>query len=122
MSPVYEQWIDEHYPTKELCYLQCATATLQMVKAFPELLRVRGFYCGRPHWWLLDTDGGIVDPTAKQFNYGGLYSYEEWDETLPEPKGKCKHCGELSYDDPNFCSEACWKATKAILEGKADYA
>lgn len=41
-----------------------------MVEAFPELKRVRGHYhCpwlskAQPHWWCVDPDGNIVDPTV----------------------------------------------------------
>ena len=51
----------------------CREATAAMVKAFPELRRVRGHYGWCPHWWCETPDGTVVDPTARQFTPGGIY-------------------------------------------------
>lgn len=89
---------------------RCAEYTLQMQAAFPELIRVRGHYYhpllgARPHWWLKTPSGEIVDPTARQFFTGG--NYDEWDESEPEPTGKCVNCGEFCYDGRSMCSNEC---------------
>ena len=52
----YRQWVDYHYPTKLAAQHQCGQATSLMVKAYPELRRVCGFFhhpfSGLPlqHW------------------------------------------------------------------------
>lgn len=98
MGTQYDDWIREHITDP---HGKCVEATLEMAAAFPELKRVRGHYHSafqgtRPHWWLVTLNGQIVDPTASQFSAVGMY--EEWDETQPEPTGKCPNCGELIYD------------------------
>lgn len=112
MKQEYKDWVDEHYPEYTSSFCKCATATLEMQKTFPELMRVRGEfidpYLGpREHWWLKTQEGEIIDPTIKQFIYLSDSQYEERDESLPEPKGKCMNCGKYSYYDSNFCSDAC---------------
>lgn len=94
---------------------KCAEATTSMVQMFPELRRVRGFYCcplwgRREHWWLVAPDGSIVDPTVRQFPGGGLGDYQEWTEGDFEPVGKCINCGEYVYQEGIggvLCNEAC---------------
>lgn len=94
---------------------QCAEATLAMVAAFPELRRVRGhvFLMGTAkqpaHWWCVDPDGRIVDPTAHQ--YPNLVGYDEWIEGEEEPVGRCANCGGYIYASSGYtdtvCSDAC---------------
>lgn len=108
----YAAWIVTNVPEPRG---KCAAATLAMSAAFPELKRVRGHYeCyawgRRDHWWLVTTDGQIVDPTAAQFPSHGLGEYIERDESLPEPTGKCPDCGEFVYGRGTFCSRACSEA------------
>lgn len=108
----YQQWIDEHVPTEESALGSCAEVTLAMVEAFPELTRVRGHYfCplwnrDREHWWCATNEGAVIDPTVKQFPSKGCGIYEPWDESLPEPTGKCLECGEYCYEDNTFCCPA----------------
>jgi len=106
----YQQWIKDNVTNPNL---QCAKYTLEMLEAFPELKRVRGYYHDffqgrRPHWWLVKPDGYVIDPTVEQFCLGG--EYELYDESLGEPKGKCINCGELSYYHMNVCSKKCVEA------------
>ena len=106
MKYQYRKWIDENVSDP---YNACREATEEMAAAFPDLERVRGHYhCPdlgkRPHWWLLDPNGVIVDPTADQFPSGGSGAYEAWDESQPEPTGKCPNCGDYSYGSQYFCS------------------
>lgn len=97
----------------------CQETAQAMVKDFPELTRVRGFYNDvlqgeRPHWWCVDLEGEIVDPTAAQFAPCG--EYLPYDESLGEPRGQCLNCGGLMYDTPlvvGVCSEACFEEAKA---------
>jgi hypothetical protein len=77
---------------------------------------VRGYYhepiwnTAEPHWWCVDSEGTIHDPTAKQFPSGGIPSfYEEFDGTV-----SCAECGkELREEDADiegnyaFCSLRC---------------
>ena len=108
---MYKDWIDEHYPDKKSAMLQCKEATKLMAEEFPELRRVRGnVMVGvdyRPHWWLVATDGSIVDPTYRQFT--NISFYEEHDESMGDSHGKCRRCGELLYrskgDDSYLCRE-----------------
>ena len=109
MQEKYEKWIKENVTKPRL---QCAEYTLKMQKQFPELKRIRGHYfCDRehPHWWLIDEDDNIIDPTIVQFpSIDGIYI--PWDETQKEPIGKCLNCGELIYDciiSSQICSKIC---------------
>lgn len=93
----------------------CKETTLAMQEAFPELTRVRGhYYClpwgERDHWWLIDPDGKIVDPTKAQFPCYGCGQYIAWNEGDPEPTGKCLNCGEYVYDDASHCNDTCRQA------------
>lgn len=80
----------------------------------PSLRLVRGWYFdvtwGRQeHWWCQTPDGTIVDPTWKQFPFGGIESmYEEYEGVFP-----CMGCGaEVHEDDPeryeSNCSSSCY--------------
>jgi hypothetical protein len=93
----YQEWIDRVAET----YGTCREVTKQMAKEFPELRRVRGhYYCWvwgeQAHWWLMDLDNRLLDPTADQFPSKGQGRYEEWEG--PEPTGKCLECGEYCYN------------------------
>lgn len=81
MKPEYALWIDnwaqEHNGDVAE---QCHIATLEMVKAFSELLRVSGGISGSDferttHYWCETLDGLIIDPTLAQFGKGP-YVYE----------------------------------------------
>jgi len=104
----YEQWIKDNVTET---YGKCSEVTLRMQKAFPELIRVRGhYYCyawgEREHWWLT-LDEKIIDPTSSQFPSKGFGDYIPWDESQPEPTGKCPNCGEYCYEGRTLCSEDC---------------
>ena len=119
MKQQYLTWIAENV-TKT--YGKCAEVTAQMQSTFSELRRVRGhYYCliwgEREHWWLVDPDGRIVDPTAQQFPSSGTGSYVEWDESQPEPTGRCPNCGGLCYDGDQVCSENCHVEYMAFCAG-----
>jgi len=108
----YDTWIKNNIKDS---YGRCSEITEQMVKVFPELVRVRGhYYCPywgeRQHWWLVTQNGEIIDPTATQFPSKGMGHYEQWDESKPEPTGICPNCGEFAYDGNTCCSDACGQA------------
>lgn len=94
---------------------KCAEVTASMEVEFPELDRVRGHYhCWvwgvREHWWLVDLDDHVVDPTAEQFPSKGSAAYVPWDEDAEEPSGQCLNCGEYVYDNASHCNETCRRA------------
>lgn len=125
----YAAWIDAyiaerlprcHPPEPRVAVLgSCASATEQMVKAFPELRRVAGFYGGREHWWCVAPDGTVVDPTAAQFDPG--FAYEEYDAARHGPRrsGRCPECGDDVYEGADFCSPACLRRYGARLNAEA---
>ena len=93
-------------------YGKCKQVTESMAVAFPELHRVRGhYYCDTwgecAHWWLIDPNWQVVDPTAAQFPSKGAGKYVKWEEGSEEPTGKCPNCGELIYGGDSVCSEKC---------------
>lgn len=111
MKEKYKEWITNYNQSHPDTYGLCAKATKEFLSTFPELKRVRGHVESvlstkqLPHWWCVDSDGEIVDPTAKQFGY--ISKYIEWDETQDEPTGKCPNCGELCYDYRFTCCDSC---------------
>ncbi len=108
-TALYNEWIQNNVTES---YGTCKEVTLKMQEAFPELRRVRGhYYCAiwgeRGHWWLIDENGNIVDPTKAQFPSKGIGHYDEWDESQKELTGICPNCGDYCYDGNSVCSEAC---------------
>ena len=100
---------------------RCAEITATMAAERPDLRRVRGIYVcpiwgRREHWWLVDAENSIVDPTASQFPSGGLGEYEEHIEGTPEPSGLCLDCRSYVYGGRTFCCEACAASTRAFME------
>ena len=109
MKPAYATWITANVTNT---YGRCKDVSEQMSAAFPELTLVRGYYyCWswgeRTHWWLVDEQGEIVDPTAAQFPSKGTGEYVAWVEGSPEPTGMCPNCGGYVYDGNTCCSEKC---------------
>lgn len=102
---------------------KCRDYSHAMAAAFPELKLVRGHYIDLyngtpdPHWWLETSEGEKVDPTLAQFLDGGRGQYIPWDESNPEPTGKCMNCGGYCYDNAHHCSDACEKETKRLFNG-----
>lgn len=121
MKQKYKKWISNYNQLNPDTYGMCTKATQQFLKEFPELKRVRGHVesvlsCKPlPHWWCVDPDGEIVDPTAKQFEC--ITRYIKWDESQPEPTGKCPNCGEYCYDHKFVCCDACAEEYSAYVFG-----
>jgi hypothetical protein len=66
---------------------KCYAWTHKFVEAFPQLRQVCGFYGHGEHYWCVEPDGTIVDPTVEQF-----------DEALDQIYlGKCMNCGSEIY-------------------------
>jgi hypothetical protein len=117
MKAEHQQWIESIAVVAGTCKETC----LQMLGVFPELKLIRGHYIcpfwgEREHWWLKDGDD-IVDPTDAQFPSKGMGEYIEWDETQPEPTGKCPNCGGYCYDGRSVCSDKCETEYLAYLNG-----
>lgn len=115
----YQKYIDTLNLTKETAYGKCHETCLEMQKTFPELKLIRGHYfdpiwLDRKHWWLETKDGEIIDPTAIQFPSKGQCLYTPWDESQPEPTGKCPNCGEYTFNN-EYVHEECRTAFMASL-------
>lgn len=119
----YNRWIKQNMRGRPVARV-CAEATPVMLRAFPELRRVRGHYVcpmGRryPHWWCETSAGHVVDPTADQFPSLGYGEYEPLPDKAPEPLGKCLECGAPCWPGPGasalFCSTACAASAAALL-------
>lgn len=106
----YQNWIWDTYGDTT-GYGKCDVRTEEMVAAFPELRRARGFYhCPswgpRTHWWCLTADGTVVDPSCRQFPSGGAGRYQELEED-ELPTGVCPDCGGFCFKEEPFCSDSC---------------
>ncbi len=99
----YQEYLKSLEMTYLKAYGNCEPVCRKMKDKFPELKLIRGhYYCDgwgkRMHWWLLSSDGKIIDPTAIQFPSNGTGAYELWDESHPEPTGMCPNCGDYVFD------------------------
>jgi hypothetical protein len=115
-NPLYEEKRRALLSRSGSSTAQCGPFTKAFVQAFPELRRVPGFYrCASghsagQHWWLIDLEGRIVDPTADQFDDAGAGTYEAYCPHKHKlPKGKCMCCGMEKYASEGCgpCSEEC---------------
>ncbi|MFA4870908.1 MAG: hypothetical protein WC623_22105 [Pedobacter sp.] len=115
MKIEYIEWIrkflENNNPKRK-----CKEAVNAMNLQFPELMKVRGHVKtilsenNEPHWWLVDTDRNIIDPTSSQFLV--IIEYIPHDETQPEPTGKCPNCGNYCYNYSSVCSDKCGEEYK----------
>lgn len=121
-AAAYEQWIEAYVAAQPGRFVRgkCDKATQEMVKAFPELRRAAGFvfstFGREQHWWCVDPNKNVVDPTREQFQV--VFEYEELDLNDPEtrkrvPTGVCMNCGEDTYEGKTFCSDDCENITLA---------
>lgn len=125
MDSKYRKWIEINVTGSG--YGQCAETTLKMLEAFPELVRVRGYYYDcvwgpREHWWLITSTGEVIDPTKAQFpDQDG--TYEELPRNAEEPVGQCMNCGEYCFESlggtTNTCSDKCSRETEACYNDLA---
>lgn len=132
----YEDWIAGYVAGRAGVLLgRCREASEAMLARFPTELRlVRGHVeCPRPwgrraHWWLVDPDGEIVDPTAGQFELG-ILRYDEYAEGDDLRLGRCMHCGSEIWGPPHsrtridtqFCDEACRHDFGRALATREDF-
>lgn len=125
----YQKYIEDHHSTYESCYRQCAPASKEMQRRFPELQIVRGHVetLGGwiSHWWLKTEEGEIVDPTAKQFR--GILGYEEWVPGEEIQVGRCMNCGDEIWRSVQnleitkqecICSDSCAKSFEMYLNSE----
>ncbi len=99
---------------------KCREFSEKLAAENPGFRVVRGWYdCllwGRQaHWWCVDQEGTIHDPTAKQFPSKGCGEYVEFDGNF-----ECSNCGASTpeeecthYGNYVFCSGQC--LTRYIL-------
>src|ERR1035437_1476152 len=81
---------------RDLVRARCGEFTQEFVEKFPHLKRVAGFVGGIEHWWCVDIDGAIVDPTAEQFH--GEPEYVPYIAAEHEVRlGRCMNCGDEIY-------------------------
>jgi len=118
MLPQYTEWIKNNVPAST--YGKCTEITEAMDKEFPELKRVRGWYEDaywgkREHWWMLDPNSNIIDPTKSQFpdQHG---DYHPLDESKPKPTGKCINCGGYCFNRNPTCSKECERQNREFME------
>ena len=92
---------------------KCKEACEALQKVIPELELVRGHYfdcvwnSNEAHWWLVDSDGNIVDPTANQFPTKGKMTdmYVPFNGII-----SCEQCGKSTKEED------------AIIMGNGHYA
>ena len=121
MNKKYQDWIvKKNYNSMQNVIGKCDMATKQMIKEFPELQRVAGVVYSRDnpdnfnrkqpkeytHWWCVDPDRNIVDPTKEQFQLIGKLEYREMN--TDEPISKCIGCGKYIQSNSRRCGECEW--------------
>ena len=93
---------------------KCKEYVDKAIKADPSLVKVRGHYhCPmwgvQAHWWCVKPDGGIFDPTVKQFPKPHVGDYIPFNGKI-----ECSQCGKqiteetaLFHSNYAFCSTSC---------------
>ena len=75
---------------------KCKEMCDELIKENPELTLVRGHYIctfnnkKEEHWWTVDLNGEIVDPTKLQFLDAGMGEYIEFTGAV-----ECEECGKV---------------------------
>lgn len=111
---------------------KCQSFTKRFVERFPHLTRIAGFYgapedvwlndpdeqCYRTeHFWCVDVNGTIVDPTVEQFIRKDM-AYTVLDPLKHKIQiGRCIECGEYIYGlrsegNKCICSPECQKSAE----------
>lgn len=102
----------------------CERAAKELAASTPGLRVARGWYLDaawgdQEHWWCVDADGVIHDPTVEQFPTGhipALRSYQEYDGSHP-----CAGCGIRVQEKDSvsgFCCGPCYGATIGLPVGR----
>lgn len=99
---------------------KCREAVEELLKERPELTAVRGYYfcpiwCrDEAHWWAVDAEGVIYDPTKLQFPSGGSGTYTPYDGNVA-----CDECGNHIELDPDVIDRPVRKdGEKVYHEGR----
>ena len=100
---------------------RCYEMASELCAKFPELTLTRGHYLctewgSQEHWWVVAPNGEIIDPTAGQFPSQGHGTYVPWDESQPEPTGKCPVCGRYTYNRDYTCPDTCTQEYELYLK------
>lgn len=81
---------------------------------------VRGWYnepmwnTREQHWWCVDDQGNIHDPTRKQFPSGGIKEfYEEFTGVMP-----CEQCGKPMTEDMQYATDCRYPICSAQCYGR----
>jgi hypothetical protein len=111
-----------HGPTEaNILQAQCYSFCEAFVEKFSHLTMVKGWYVAAEHnytehWWLIEKDGTVVDPTKGQFSiqtgeYVSHGSKRAKELELFAKIGRCPNCGGDIYEgDEDFggvCSDEC---------------
>lgn len=119
LNDKYGQWIKNY---KGEIFRRCVEVTAEMRAQFPELRVAKGLVTivenckDYQHQWLVAPDGGIIDPTARQWL--GIIDYKEIGDNDPKPIGKCLNCGEYVFENmfsSIFCGDRCAKEAAAFV-------
>ena len=80
---------------------RCKEFCDELIESNPDLRLVRGYYYEplwdreEEHWWCVDINNEIHDPTKKQYPSGGIKEfYREFDGTL-----ECEECKKIITED-----------------------
>lgn len=95
---------------------KCREAVEALCKSDKRLTPVRGHYIcpiwgKQAHWWATNSNGDIIDPTAKQFPSGGIGEYIPFDGMVEcaECKRQMREEDVKKYESRYaFCSEVCF--------------
>jgi hypothetical protein len=111
VRPKYAEWIETNV-VDEAPGL-CLEWSGLLCQVFPELSLVSGLvsihlgggsFEKKGHYWCRDSNGIIVDPTARQFDNISEYIPEE----IPVPSGFCQVCQSAVYKNNECCSVYCY--------------
>lgn len=96
---------------------KCKEMSEELCRADESLTLVRGFYHDpvygkEQHWWCKKPEGTIIDPTEKQFPFGGIPElYEEFNGIC-----ECDECGkEFKEEDGKFESRYSFCSGKCLM-------
>jgi hypothetical protein len=113
----YDQWIANYIAKESFIRGMCKSACEEMKKVFPNLTLVGGKVLTiageREHWWLLDENGQVVDPTRSQ--YEGEIDYIPWTPSMEIIIGKCMNCGAIIRGIVLSLDEKYWNCTDGSL-------
>lgn len=111
MTPTQDTEMSNYAKYRGKCKEMCDVA----IKDNPSLTLVRGYYWEplwntiEPHWWTVDENGKIFDPTRLQFPSQGFSEYIPFDGMV-----ECAQCGkEIKEEEADiegnycFCSYTC---------------